>query len=127
MDWRRPPPHTGPLANAVEDSFELAVEMRCGFGVGLDRLDHHRAGPQFVRARSYVRDGGGAGYAGGWVCVGLQVAGQNDLDAVVLPVHDLYDNRNLVGVGRSVPLSPLSDRTKLRHTFTDRFSAQARR
>ena len=96
MACRLSPPHTCPLANNVEDSFELVVVMRCRLGSGVEGLDHHRAGKQFVRARSYVRDGTGAGYAGGWVCVGLQVAGQNDLDEVVLPVHDLYDNRNFV-------------------------------
>ena len=72
-------------ANDVEDGFELAVVMRSGFCV---RLDYYRAGPQFTCARPGVRNGGRPSHPRCLCCVRVQIAGWNDLDAVLLPVHD---------------------------------------
>ena len=84
------PSHASSAANNVEDGFELAVLVRAGLSV---RLNYHRAGPQFAGSRSGVGDGGGASHAGSLGRVGVQISGWNDLNAVVLPVHDLHDNR----------------------------------
>jgi len=74
------PSHTGPATNDVKDGFEFAVVMRSGLCVG---LNYHRAGPQFARARSSVSDGCCASHAGSLGRVGVQIAGWNDLNAIV--------------------------------------------
>jgi hypothetical protein len=82
------PSHAGPAANDIEDGFQVAVVVRAGLGVG---LDYNCAGPQSAGSRSGVSDGGGPGHTGSLGSVWVQVAGWNDFDAVVLPVHDLHD------------------------------------
>jgi hypothetical protein len=39
------PAHARLAANHVDDAFEMAVMVRAGFGIGLDR---HRTGPQLL-------------------------------------------------------------------------------
>ena len=56
-------------------------------------LDYNRAGPQFGRSGSGMGDGGGPGHTGGLRRTRIQVAGGNDFDAVVLPVHAFHDSR----------------------------------
>ena len=84
------PSHAGPAANDVEDGLQVAVVVGTSLRVG---LDYNRAGPQFGRSGSGMGDGGGPGHTGGLRRIRIQVAGGNDFDAVVLPVHAFHDNR----------------------------------
>jgi hypothetical protein len=49
---------------------------------------------QFAGSRSGVGNGGGTRHAGSLRCVGVKVAGWNDFDTVVLPVHEVHDIRS---------------------------------
>ena len=84
------PSHASPAAHNVEDGLQLAVMVRPGPGVG---LDYDCAGPEFARPSPGVGDGGGTSHARGLGRVGVEVAGRDDFDAVVLPVHELHDIR----------------------------------
>src|SRR5277367_3177079 len=77
------PAETGAAAHDVDNGFDFAVVVRAGFGVG---MDDDGAGPKFLRAGASVRDGLGAGHAGGLRRVGVEVVGADDAQAVGLPV-----------------------------------------
>jgi hypothetical protein len=101
------PSHASPAANDEEDCFQIAVVVWTSLCVW---LDHDRPCPQFAGSRSRVRDGGGPCHAGSLGCVGIQVVGWNDFDAVMLPVHYLHDSRILAAVSRDRPFSTCSAR-----------------
>jgi hypothetical protein len=99
------PTHTGPAANDIEDGFQVAMVVWSGLRV---RLYYNRASPQFARARSGVCNGCGPCHTESLGRVRVKVAGWNDSDAVMLPVHDLYDSRILVAVSGDRPFSTCS-------------------
>ena len=70
-------------ADDVDDAFELAVMMRAGLGVGMDR---HRAGPDLLRAGARQIDGSRPRHAGRLGGVGVELVARDDLDAMLLPV-----------------------------------------
>jgi hypothetical protein len=77
------PAETGATADDVDYGFEFAVMVGAGFGVG---MDDDGAGPEFLRADAGVRDGFGAGHAGGLRGVGVEVVGADNAQAVLFPV-----------------------------------------
>jgi hypothetical protein len=88
------PPHASAAANNIEDGFQVAVMVRSRLRVW---LDHDGASPELARSGSSVGDGGCPCHARGLRRVGVQIAGWNDFDAVVLPIHALHDNRFFIG------------------------------
>src|SRR5712671_3859160 len=50
------PPHPRASGDNVDDALEIAVVMGARFRV---RMNRHRAGPELIRARASVRNGGG--------------------------------------------------------------------
>ncbi len=79
------PAHAGMSSHDIEYGFEFTVMMRTGLGV---RLDDDRSRPQLRCAGAGVRDGRGSGHAGRLRCVRIEGSGSDDLDPVLVPVHD---------------------------------------
>src|SRR5262249_2931827 len=69
------PPKARAPTHAVYDSFEFSVLMRSGLRI---RLHDYRAGPQFLRTHSRVRDGLSPSHAGSLRRVGIQLTAAND-------------------------------------------------
>src|SRR5579862_1956621 len=81
------PAHARLAAHHIDDALEMAVMMRAGFGIGLDR---HRAGPQFLRAGAGKIDRGFAIHAGRRRHIGIELIARNDAHAVVLPTARIF-------------------------------------
>ena len=77
------PPHARAAADDEDHALELAVMMRAGLRV---RVNRDRAGPQLARARARVRDRRGARHARRLRRVQIERRPRHDLHAVVAPV-----------------------------------------
>jgi hypothetical protein len=77
------PSHPRAAADDIDDAFQVAMMMRAGFRVGMNR---HGAGPELARARPGVGDGGGAVHAGRLRRVHVKIGARDDPDTVLAPV-----------------------------------------
>ena len=78
------PTHASAAFDNVDDTLELAVMMRPGFGVG---MDGYRARPEFQRPGSRVSDGSSAIHAGRLRRVRIEFTCVNDTNSVMLPIR----------------------------------------
>ena len=90
------PAHARLAAHHIDDAFEMAVMMRAGLGIGLDR---HRAGPQFLRAGAGKIDRGLAIHARRRRHIGIELIARNDAHAVMLPAFCGGMGRHIVRLG----------------------------
>src|SRR5258708_328564 len=77
------PSHASPALNDVDDTFKLAVMMRSGFCVGMNA---YSSSPQLRSARSRVSDRGRAIHPRSLRRVGIEFAGMDDSNSVMLPI-----------------------------------------
>jgi hypothetical protein len=76
------PAHPRPAADHIDDALQMAVVMRAGLGVGLDR---DGAGPKLLRAGPGEVDGGLAVHAGRRGHVRIELVAWDDPHTVVFP------------------------------------------
>src|SRR5262245_18700562 len=85
------PAHAGTAAHHIDHAFELAVVMRAGLGIGMDR---DRAGPEFLRAGAREVDRRLAVHARRLRGVGVERVAGDDADAVMLPFRFAHGGLN---------------------------------